>query len=67
VGPRKRDWHDWVAGCVFLDPFHDLGRMLVLFADVIFLAQVDEINDWLGCEEEKWVDDFDLWKFSLAS
>jgi hypothetical protein len=41
--------------------------MLVLFADVIFLAQVDEINDWLGCEEEKWVDDFDLWKFSLAS
>ena len=34
--------------------------MLILLSDVIFLAQVDQIDDWLGCEEEKRVDDFDL-------
>jgi hypothetical protein len=34
--------------------------MLILLADVILLAQVDQIDDRLGCEEEKRVDDFDL-------
>jgi hypothetical protein len=34
--------------------------MLVLLADVVFLAQVDEVDDWLGCQEEEWVDELDL-------
>jgi hypothetical protein len=34
--------------------------MLVLLADVILLAEVDEIDDGLGREEEKRVDDLDL-------
>jgi hypothetical protein len=40
--------------------------MLVLFSDIVLLAQVDEVDDWLGCKEEKRVDDFDLYTFSLA-
>jgi hypothetical protein len=34
--------------------------MLVLLSDVVFLAQIDEVDDWLGGEEEERVDDFDL-------
>jgi len=34
--------------------------MLVLLANVVFLGQIDEIDDWLGGEKEEWVDDFYL-------
>jgi hypothetical protein len=34
--------------------------VLVLLADVILLGQVDQVDDWLGGEEEDWVDDLDL-------
>jgi hypothetical protein len=34
--------------------------MLVLLADVVLLAEVDEEDDRLGREEEKRVDDLDL-------
>jgi hypothetical protein len=54
------DGHDGVAGCVLLNPFHDFAEMLVLLSDVVFLAQVDEVDDWLGCQEEKRVDELDL-------
>lgn len=45
---------------MLLDPFHDLCQVLVLLSDVVFFAQVNEVYDWLGCEEEERVDDFDL-------
>jgi hypothetical protein len=45
---------------VLLDPFHDLGQMLVLLSDVILLTQVNEVDDRLGSQEEKRVDDLDL-------
>jgi hypothetical protein len=56
----SRDGQDWVAGRVGLDPLEDLGKVLVLLADVISLAQVDKVHNGLGCEEEQGVDDFDL-------
>ena len=45
---------------MFLDPFGDFGKMLVLLPNVVFLAEVDQIDDRLGGEEEERVDDFDL-------
>lgn len=49
---RNGDGNDGVAGCVLLDPFGDLGKVLVLLSDVIFLAEVDEEDDGLGAEEQ---------------
>lgn len=34
--------------------------MLVLLSDVVLLAQVDEIDNWLGSQEEEGVDVLDL-------
>jgi len=55
-----RDWDDGVARSVLLDPFSDAWEMLVLLADVVLLAQVDEVDNWLGGKEEERVDDLDL-------
>jgi len=49
-----------VSGSILLDPFRDLGKMLVLFPDVVLLGQVHEIDDGLGREKEQWVDDLHL-------
>jgi hypothetical protein len=54
------DGDNRVTGGVSLDPFGDLGKMLVLLADVVLLAQVDEGYDGLSGEEEKRVDVLDL-------
>jgi hypothetical protein len=43
-----------------LDPFDNLGQMLVLLADVVLLAEVNEEDNWLCREEEEWVNVFDL-------
>lgn len=58
----KSDGHgkDGVARGVLLDPLGDLGKVLVLLPDVVTLAQVDEVDDGLGCEEEERVDGLDL-------
>jgi hypothetical protein len=45
---------------MLLDPCGNLGQMLVLLANVVLLAQVDEVDDGLGREEEERVDDLDL-------
>jgi hypothetical protein len=45
---------------VLLDPGSDLGQVLVLLADVVLLAKVDEVDDGLGRKEEERVDDLDL-------
>lgn len=55
-----REWDDDVAGTVLVDPGFDLGEVLVLLADVVFLREVDEEDNWLGGEELELVDDFDL-------
>ena len=34
--------------------------MLVLLSDVVLLAQIDEVDDWLRGQEEQWVDGLDL-------
>jgi hypothetical protein len=54
---------DGVTGCILLDPFHDLAEMLVLLSDVVLLAQVDEVDNRLGGEEEERVDELDLETF----
>jgi hypothetical protein len=50
---------------VLLDPLSDLGKMLILLADVVLLAEVDEVDDRLGSKQEKGVNDLDLC-FTLA-
>ncbi len=45
-GDGERD--DGVAGGVLLDPVGDLGEVLVLLPDVVFLAEVDEVDDGFG-------------------
>lgn len=56
----SRDGKNGVTGGVGLDPLKDLGEVLVLLADVISLAQVDQVHNGLGSEKEQRVDDFDL-------
>lgn len=51
---------------MLLDPLGDLGKMLVLLANVVTLAQVDQEDDWLGTEQEQWVDNLDLRTIMLA-
>jgi hypothetical protein len=45
---------------VLLDPGSNLGQILVLLANVVLLAEVDEVDDRLGRKEEERVDDLDL-------
>lgn len=51
---------DGVAGRVGFDPLGDFGEVLVFLADVVFFAQVDEVDDWFCREEEEGVYYFDL-------
>lgn len=45
---------------MLLDPLHDLSKMLILLSNVVFLTQVDEVDDRLSCKKEERIDDFDL-------
>ena len=49
---------------MFLDPFSNLWEVLVLLSDVIFLAEIDEIDNGFSGEEEERIDNFDLVKHS---
>lgn len=51
---------DGVTGGVLLHPLGNLGKMLVLLTDEILLGQVDQVDNRLGREQEKRVDDLDL-------
>jgi hypothetical protein len=42
------DGDDGVAGGVFFNPAADGREVLVLLADVVFLGEVDEVDDWFG-------------------
>ena len=57
-GDRERQYR--IARCVFFDPFSDLGKMFVLLSDVIFLAEVDKVDDGFSAQKEKRIYDFDL-------
>lgn len=52
---------------MFFDPFGNLRKMLVLLADIVLLAQVDEIDDGFGREQQERVDHFDLKQSSARS
>lgn len=56
----SRDGQNGRPGGVVLDPLKQLGKVLVLLADVVLLAQVDQVHDGLSSEEEQGVDDLDL-------
>lgn len=43
-----------------LDVFHNLWKPLVLLLDVLVPANVDEVDDLLGREEEVSVEDFNV-------
>lgn len=57
---RDGQRNDGVTGRVLLDPLRDLGKILVLLADVVPLAEVDQVDDGLSREEEQRVDHLDL-------
>ena len=45
---------------MFFDPFGDFGEMLVLLPNVIFLAEIDKVDDRLGSKKEERIYRFDL-------
>lgn len=51
---------------MFFDPFGDFGEVFVFLADVVFFAEVDEVDDWFGGEEEEGVDYFHLVRSSVG-
>jgi hypothetical protein len=57
---RDREWDEEISRVVLVDPGLDLGKPLVLLANVIPLAQVDEVDDGLGGKELKPVNDVNL-------
>lgn len=48
---------------MLLDPLGNLGKVLVLLANVVLLAQVDEVYYRLCGQEEKRVDNLNLDRF----
>lgn len=56
-----------IAGRVLLDPLKDLGQVLVLLTDVVLLAEVDQIDNGLGREQEERVDNLNLLIDQLVS
>jgi hypothetical protein len=45
---------------MLLAPLRNLGKVLVLFPDVILLRKIDQIDNRLGTEQEERVDDLNL-------
>jgi len=60
------DGQNGAAGGVGLAPLEQTREVLVLLTNVVTLAQVDQVHDGLGSEQEKRVDDLDLEPFMLA-
>lgn len=49
---------------MFLDPFGYFRKMLVLLSDIIFLAEIDEVDNRFSGKEEERIYDLDLVKHS---
>ena len=45
---------------MLLDPFGNLGQVLVLLAEVVFLAEIDQVDDGLGRQKEERVNYLNL-------
>jgi len=54
------DWDNRIAGGVCLDPLCDFREVLVFLPDVVFFAEVDEVDDGFGGEEEERIYYFNL-------
>jgi hypothetical protein len=54
------DGEDWVTTTVLLEPGSNAWKMLVLLADIVSLAKVDKVDDWLGSQKEERVNELDL-------
>lgn len=52
---------------MLFDPFHDFAEVFVFLSDVVFFAEVDEVDDGFGGEEEERVYYFDLDSIGLVS
>ncbi len=57
---RHGDGEDGISLGVLLQPLGDLGKVLVLLADVVLLREIDQVDDGLRSQEEERVDDLDL-------
>lgn len=57
-----RDENDLVTCRMLLDPLSNLGKMLVSTSEVVFLAQIDEVDHGLSGQQEQGIDDLDLKK-----
>ena len=57
---RHRYGNDGAARGFLLEPFRNLGQMLVLLADIVSLTKVDQVDTGLGGQKEERVDYFDL-------
>ena len=54
------DGDDGVAWGICFDPFADFGEVLILLSEVVFLTEIDEVDDGFGGQEEERVDYLDL-------
>ena len=45
---------------MFFDPLGDFGKMLVLLSYVVFLAEIDKVDNRFSAEEEEGIYDFYL-------
>lgn len=52
--------NDGIASCVLFNPLCNFWQVLVLLANVVSLAQVDQVDNGLGSQEEQRVDNLDL-------
>jgi hypothetical protein len=57
---RDGDRNERVALSILVDPLDNLGKMLVLLSDKVLFRQVDEVDNGLGGQKEKRVDDLNL-------
>lgn len=60
----KRD--NGIASCMGLNPFCNFRQVLVLLANVVLLAQIDQIDNGLGSQKEQRIDHLDLIKLLIS-
>ena len=51
---------------MLLDPFGNLGQVLVLLAEVVFLAEIDQVDDGLGRQKEERVNYLNLIRVTVS-
>lgn len=51
---------------MLLDPFGNLGQVLVLLAEVVFLAEIDQVDDGLGRQKEERVNHLNLIRATVS-